>query len=492
MGERTPLGALLEFLGGTELMTSIQQMLADVPGIEDSTREHLSLTLSERVANIRQSLQDLVVEDDEMEAVTALPWLWLELRFEWMRYNAQMQYQTVFRGQADPGLMARGAALSCVLERVEQALTPEVAFFVAKLAADPMAVASAELTRNERVFDALAMAEGGSQRAFDALFKAQETILNLQADERVLASFDLATASVMEELQKCLQVNGKDFRLAVEQQLAALLPSSTVHVVLQAQFSDEVSMPCSVAVAFRRLVQGWLQALLPRVPSAEARLQAGRSAYLTLSFELRVQTHMAELILGDDAGVDCALPADTGDAPTRDLAVSIAEGPTGERQLVARATLRNVQEYLVVRAGPQTDDALIAIPIDAVERMETAEAEAVQIQGRALKLKSDDAVVQLVDLGERLYASGIRSEEAPVYVIVRLGEEVGNRSGGSGGGNGNGSEASRRAALRVRELHGFCRGPLRPLPVDAPRSYLRGLVLDRRRLVGVLDLEQLG
>ena len=133
MSDRLP--ALLELLDSPEVRQRIAGMIEELGCIEPHDAEELVGTMDRRLHGIAESLRDVCFDDDTTEATNMLPWIWLELRFEWMRYNLQMQYQTILQGTANPLLMARGAALSFILEAVEQHLDAESGFLVQKIAA---------------------------------------------------------------------------------------------------------------------------------------------------------------------------------------------------------------------------------------------------------------------------------------------------------------------------------------------------------------------
>ena len=143
-------------------------MIEELGGIGTHDAEELVGTMDRRLHGIAESLRDVCFDDDTSEAVNMLPWIWLELRFEWMRYNLQMQYQTILLGTAKPLLMARGAALSFILEAVEHHPDAESAFLVQKIAADPAGAARGAIERTDRLCSLMAgPTSGGDDRGED-------------------------------------------------------------------------------------------------------------------------------------------------------------------------------------------------------------------------------------------------------------------------------------------------------------------------------------
>jgi len=134
-----------------------------------------------------------------------------------------------------------------------------------------------------------------------------------------------------------------------------------------------------------------------------------------------------------------------------------------------------VQEYLIVRVGEVAHDDAIAIQLSAVERMLHAGPDTLSAHGRALRTtEEDDGVIPIVDLGQQLFDAKVIPDDG-VYVIVRIEDGA----------------SFRRLALRVRELDGVSRGQVRYVPDHAQTESLRGFLMDRRKLVGVLDIERL-
>jgi len=468
--------ALVAYLGGDEHHRVVEEMLINVEGMTDAERREVSDDIAERAASIRQSLLDLIIEDDISEAMLVLPFIWLEKRFEWMRLNAQMQYQTVFQGTAQPALMARGAALSFLLSVFEQYLTPETAFFVTKIAADPLAVARAEMMRNERLFETLEAASRGGRGAVDAIMKASETVARISEDERIFAALADASATVTEEVGRNLQISLNDFYIAVEADLSPLLADSPVHITLEPLHGDAAaSFPAAVARGVRNLLRKYLRMQVQSVGSASERLRTGRKANLSLALSAEVLRDEFSLVLTDDGDGEREFVLTPPEATLREMHVTHERTAGVGSRLTVRCGIRSVQEYLIVRVGEVAHDDAIAIQLSAVERMLHAGPETLSAHGRALRTtEEDDGVIPIVDLGQQLFDAKVIPDDG-VYVIVRIEDGA----------------SFRRLALRVRELDGVSRGQVRYVPDHAQTESLRGFLMDRRKLVGVLDIERL-
>jgi hypothetical protein len=469
------LSLLMHYLGGTEHMQRISSMLNDFDGLDDAQRNTLIDEIAEQGATLRQSMLDLIVEDDTSEADIVLPFLWLEKRFEWMRLNSQMQYQTVFRGQADPVLMARGAALSDLIGVLESYLPPETAFFASKVAADPLGIARAELTRNERIFEALEAAGSGSRVAVDAIIGASETAARYSTDERVLGALEVASATVIEAMGRNLRITVDDFRLSLESEIAGLLSTSPLHLTLEMNGADSTAVfPAMVARGMRKIVRMWLGKLVQSTGGPADRISTGRKANLSLDLAVTVSPSEFTMQLTDDGDGETLFELTPPDRSLRDMHVSHDLVPGMGSTLTVRCGLRSVAGYLIVMAGEDEADATIAIPLDSIERMTSADSGDLAVHGLALQTAQEKDGLPIIDLGDCLYDTGVDPNTA-VYVIVRC----------------QGITGMRRIALRVRELRGLCRGSVSYVPEHCQTEFLRGFIMNRRRMVGVLDLERL-
>jgi len=469
------LSRLIEYLGGEEHMQRISIMLHDFEGLDDAQRTAMLDEISQQGASLRQSMQDLIVEDDTSEADIVLPYLWLEKRFEWMRLNSQMQYQTVFRGQADPVLMARGAALSDLVGVLESYLPPETAFFAAKIAADPLAIARAELARNERIFETLEIASSGSRAAVDAMMAASEITARYTSDDRVLGALETASSSIIESMGRNLRITVNDFRIALESEIAQLLHTSPLHISLESSGCDLTAVfPATLARGMRKIVRLWVAELVQKTSGPADRITTGRKANLILDLGVTVTSGEFIMQLTDDGDGHHAFVLTPPDRSLRDMQISHDLIPGMGSTLTVRCGLRSVAEYLIVMAGEDKNDATIAIPLEAIERMTSANSGDLAVHGLALQTAQEEDGLPIIDLGNCLYDTGV-DPDAAVYVIVRC--------LGAGG--------MRRIALRVRELRGLCRGSVSYVPDHCQTDFLRGFIMNRRRMVGVLNLDRL-
>lgn len=467
---------LLELLDSQDVRARINQMIQELGGVDDADAETIMKSMDARLRGIAASLRDVVFDDDITEAQSMLPWVWLELRFEWMRYNMQMQYQTVMQGTASPALMARGAALSYVLEAVELHLDAESAFLVQKVAADPAAAARGGIERTDRLFELMASASAGGRDAVESLFAAQAQIGRHTDSTAVHQEVSKVIGTVMEKIGGALQVSVVDFSHAIEGVLIRQLGRAPVRVALT-QISPDVNayIPSAVANALLATAGEWMRAIgeTSLNTDAEARIAAGRPAHVTLTASLQLQGQFASLVLSDDADGTVLYQPNWREWPVRDLKLQLVQREGEGGTLTVQGLLSDVAEYLMVRVGEDEHDAVIGVPLLAVDHIEQREESALGMWGGLLIDRQSETTTRLIDLGETLFGTGIPQSVA-TYVLVRP----------------DGPEAP-ALALRVRGVEGICRGSVKQMPTVLTNSPLRGFVQADQHLVSIIDFDRL-
>lgn len=474
MADRLP--ELLDLLDSQGVRDRIRFMIDELGGVSATDTDAIIVSINARLNGIAESLRDVVFDDDTTEAYTMLPWIWLELRFEWMRYNMQMQYQTVTQGIAAPALMARGAALSFVLEAVELHLSAESAFLVQKIAADPAGTARGAIERTERLFALLATASAGGRAAVDSLLMAQDQITRHTNSAPVRQELNKAVSAVIESLGGALRVSHDDFSHALEGVFIRELGQAAVHVALALPSPDySLTVPSAVANALIKGAADWMRALgsTSLVTSAEARLAGGRPAHVTLTAVLRRDGDRVALVMSDDGDGIVDYRPDWRRWPIRDLKLSLAQRPGEGSTLTMGCDVTSISEYMMLRVGSDAHDAIIGVPVSMVDHIEQRDAAALAVQGSRLVDRNSGSTMQLIDLGASLFREAIPSSLA-TYVLVRP--------------DGPHQPA---VALRVRGVEGVCRGSVKHLPEIFTDSPLRGFVQYDHHLISILDFNRL-
>jgi len=248
-----------------------------------------------------------------------------------------------------------------------------------------------------------------------------------------------------------------------------------LQITLESYVGDaETAFPAAIARGMRKVVRLWLTELVQTTSGPADRITTGRKANLTLELGVTVQSSEFTMQLTDDGDGDRQFVLTPPDRTLRDIDISHDLVPGMGSTLTVRCGLRSVSEYLMVMAGEAEGDATIAIPLDAIERMTSANAGDLAVHGLALQTAQEKDGLPIIDLGDCLYDSGVDPDTA-VYVIVRC----------------RGAAGPRRIALRVRELRGICRGSVLYVPEHCQTDWLRGFIMNRRRMIGVLDMERL-
>lgn len=474
MPDRLP--ALLELLDSPDVRQRIQAMIEELGGIEPPDAAELVATMDRRLHGIAESLRDVCFDDDTSEATNMLPWIWLELRFEWMRYNLQMQYQTILQGIAHPLLMARGAALSFILEAVEHHLDAESVFLVQKIAADPAGAARGAIERTDRLFALMAAASAGGRDAVETLLTAQDQIARHTDSQPVRQEMSKAISTVIEKVGGALRVSVVDFTHALEGTLIRHLGQARVRVALSQESPDyNLNIPSAVANALLKAAGEWMDAMAATSlhMGADERIANGRPAHVTLRVALRRTGDRVELEMKDDADGTVTYHPNWRVWPIRDLKLQLTQQPGEGSTMVFRCDVASVTEYLMLRVGVSDTDAVIGVPMRLVGHIEQRDRSALAMQGERLISRQHGGTMRLIDLGDAMFGAAIDASEA-TYVHIRPDGDEGES-----------------VALRVIAVDGVCRGSIKAMPDMLAEAPLRGFVQADRRIVGIIDLDRL-
>ncbi len=470
---------LLTLLESTQVRERIRQMIDELGSIGDDDARALEAAMNARLCGIAESLRDVCIDDDTTEALAMLPSIWLELRFEWMRYNMQMQYQTVLRGTADPLLMARGASLSSILDAVEFHLDAEAAFIVNKIAADPSGAARGAIDKTDRLFSILFTASAGGRAAVEALLLVQHQIAKHTDSIPVRNEMRKAISTVMERIGGALLVTVDDFISALQGTLLRKLGDAMVRVVLyDASPNPSLCVPSAVANGLLSAAGDWMTALRDSSMSlgARERLAAGRPSYVTLTATLNQIGDRVELTLADDADGAVLYTPDWNAWPISDFTLHLQQEANVGSALVISCNVTSIREYVMLRVGAGDDDAFIGIPMHMINHIERRDQSALALQGMRLIERVTGGTVPLIDLGDALFGAAIPTIDG-TYVHIRL-EDTDVSPGGI-------------IAVRVRGVEGICRGSVRSAHQMLSASPLRGFLQTDSRIVAVLDFDRL-
>jgi hypothetical protein len=220
-----------------------------------------------KIDSLLESLQDVAIDGDETEVRRLLSHIWIEYRMEWIRYNTQMQYQTVIQGQAKPLLMGIGSALSFLIQLVERYLSIDELYWVTKLAADPIAFLSSRNILTNRIVDiahnigtaGCKIMEDVSQLRDQSSSRHLDANSSVAMDKRINATVD----NIENLLASNMALNSTDLSESLEMILTTNLKSSPVNIVVHKDLeSDEASIPAETISGLNSLFSVWLQTLI--------------------------------------------------------------------------------------------------------------------------------------------------------------------------------------------------------------------------------------
>ena len=467
--------AFFDLLDGSDVRDRIRQMIVDMGTVSEQDMDALCNSVDQRLRSMRASLHDVCYEDDMSEAEGMLPWIWLEMRFEWMRYNAQMQYQTVMLGTANPELMARGAALSSLIEGVERQLDATQLYTVMRIAADPAGVALAAVARTERLFSVMANASLGGREAVESLLTAQEKMARLNKAGPVRQEMTDAIGTVMQKVGDALRVTSEDFNLALQGvMLAELGQAPMLSVLVDANNHAECLLSSEVAIGLLRAAREWMAAMrdTSMMMHADERISLGRPSFVTIAWTIRNTPDQVILELVDDAdGTVHFMPA-TAEWPIQDLRFEARHEPGHGSTVTIHCDVSSLAEYLMLRVGAEEHDALVCVPSLLVLNIEQRDRSALAVRGTHLINRLHGGAHPLIDLGDELFDMPIDASEA-TYVHVRSGDDAGEI-----------------LAMRVRGVQGICRGSMKSVPKALQTPLVRGFIVTADNMVAVLDITQ--
>jgi hypothetical protein len=130
---------ITEHLQGTCFRKNAEEMLSDL--LEGQDLQDLLRYADDKSELVMELVDALGAEEDEEELYRTITDLWLELKFEWARYNQVMNYQCARQGAAKPQVMGRGGVCSSVISFIEQLLRPRDIASLTNFVASPLDLA---------------------------------------------------------------------------------------------------------------------------------------------------------------------------------------------------------------------------------------------------------------------------------------------------------------------------------------------------------------
>jgi hypothetical protein len=313
--------ALESALFSDAIKIRLAEMLGQAEGVTAAGVNRVSAYFEDRRESILSSLRDVVYEGDETEAIGMLPSVFLELRFEWNRYNAQMQYQTMTLGMANPELMLKGAAMTFLIEVVELNLTADAAYWVTRIAADPIGLVSARGLTMGRLLSLARDARLSQRMALEHLNDLGKGIAQTGAMGLLRTAIDRAEALIVAESDRLVSLRCAELQDIFELLLVEKLSGRRIPALFHAGSVDpDLTLSPEVVTVLRAIAAEWLDQIFEHAlePTVEERAARGKSYHLNLKWGLSLTDKVLRFDLKDDGlGAKLRLPNTRGFAHLR-------------------------------------------------------------------------------------------------------------------------------------------------------------------------------
>jgi chemotaxis signal transduction protein len=462
------------------MMASLDTIFVDYPDVSPEDRAGVVRECNDRRLSILGSLRDVVIDDDESEAVLMLPGMFLELRFEWSRYNSQIQYQSVKQGAASPQLLAKGSVISLLLGIVEANLTAEDVFWVNRIAADPIASVASRGDTVKRLLQFALSARDIQRRALDRLDEMARSLRSMSDIATVHAAIERAKDEGVAHSDRAILLNVTEIHDVLELLVVEKLAGRTIRVMLQQGNVDaEVNLLPEVVLALREALSGWLEKLFEFSVEATAALREAnhKSAHLNLRWNLNLAQNRLSFEMEDDGcgkllETPGAVPDDRRWAQLRlRITAEQAAGIGGKISISAESSSFGNFMVCAIRGPDGEDMTRIALVTTTVMSVLSAHQSVNRTLG-TLRLQ-DGLIVPIVDFRNLWPDLNLSAPtESSVFVVIT-------------------TEHSGLLALQVDEIPGSIRGAMMSLPDAVTPLTVSGVLMMADGFVLVLDTDRL-
>lgn len=374
-----------------------------------------------KVKSLIESAQDVCLEDDESELQRLLSHIWIEYRMEWIRYNTQMQYQTVVRGIAEPELCARGAALSYLIGIIESFLSNEEVYWCTKLAAEPIEYLRSRSVMTSRMIDLASLGGHAGVKAVGNLVELRNVLSSKIKNPLIDTSFGKTLVNMEEIFTKSSALTVADFHHSLEMVMTTYLASSPVPMILNRMSENEsILIPAVTIHGVNQLFAEWIKLLIDSSveSSIEERRLSEKKDHVTIDWTLK-EAHGGILILElKDDGLGKNRISEFKNLPKDwQIEQDQMEGKGSRIKIIFKGT-QLAELILFSVSGPHSNFAF-AILADQVVEILSDNQLTYQLEGTInyARTKQDDNVYPLVDMTQVLFGKN-KTDEKSIFIKV--------------------------------------------------------------------------
>lgn len=468
--ELTLLQRILERFDQSKLAGAYSEMKTNLT-LSEAESHRLDTYFHQKVEGLLECLTDVTVDGDDTEVRRLLSHIWIEFRMEWIRYNTQMQYQAMMKGEAQPLLMARGGALSYLIGLLEEFIPKDELYWVTKLAADPVPYLNSRTDVTSKLISISENVGAASTQIVDHFSKLKQSMSASQGQSQ---DFEKVIDEVEGLLSASTALPLNNLPEAFELTLSRRLRESPLPiVVIQESGQDEVSIPAETISGINGLFDQWLRSLISNSSEAsiEARRAAGKTDHLQISWSISKGASGRITLLFKDDGLGLLESAPKPPNPDWTSAASSSKGNGS----VLKITFRGTQTVSMLHLGVMRDGVLLsfAVPTECLVEMVQPKRVLLREGGGVSLAVIDKEVFPFVDLAKMLPSQQqgeVSQIQQQAFIKVK-------------------TSAGEVYVIKINEIFGQIRGVTKNGQIFAP--YIEGYVLTKREFVSVIDVDLL-
>lgn len=455
-------------------LENAMRVVAMTPDLSAEMLGQLTHEYRERCERICNAMDDLTFDDDESEAEKHIPLTWLATRYEWSRWNDQMQYQTMLKGQADTLTMAQGSMLSKIAEKLEALQSRQELFWTMKLAADPFGTVNRIPLMAKRFMRITASAGRGVDQVIQEFQSMREVLASHMVAPELMEKLDMSISHSIECVERSVGIELYDLHATLEAELVDRLATSGVTAVIKMENKNGAELiPPEVSDLIFEVSRSWMGRLFEDCveKSPAEREENGKCTHLTLTWRMERNDRKLTFILKDDGlGISCFESGMKDLPPGMGVRYSSETGVGSELIVESDFMLNGNAEYLSFSVFNGKDFSTLAIPAQFVRFISLVDQARMETAAYAL-FSYNGEYYTVLDTAKAMFDAQANYKRNLV-ILADLGE-------------------TRKLAFRVNEIHGICRGQVKPLPFSVGGHQIAGVLNKAGELVLVLNIEAL-